>query len=266
MAFLKIIDQMRDPYERKARIIPGLLTVLPVLLPILCIYGPKHPILTSVITLLAGCGAIFGLGSVARGLGKALEEKLIREWGGMPTTICLRHRDQFLDGYTKQRYRDLIKSKLDISMPTAEEETSNPSQADDIYLGVGRRLRELTRDNKSLLFKENINYGFHRNMTGMKYVGIVTSLIGIFFSLVSANVLQFDPFEFHPSNVLNPGLAAIITFAVSVALLLAWLFYFNNAAIRRIGFVYAERLFECLTKLPTTRKKSKDLKATTAED
>jgi hypothetical protein len=260
MSFLKIVDQMRDPYERKARIIPGLLTALPILLPILCIYGSKHPILTSVITLLAGCGAIFALGSVARGLGKSLEEKLILEWGGMPTTVCLRYRDQFLDSFTKQRYRDLIKSKLDISMPTAEEEAANPSQADDIYIGVGRKLRELTRDNKSLLFKENINYGFHRNMAGMKYVGMMTASIGIFYSLVSANVLLFDPFEFHSSHILSPGLAAIITFAVSIALLMAWLFYFNEATIKRIGFVYAERLFECLSKLPAPRKKSSDAK------
>jgi len=259
MGFFKTIDQMRDPYERKARIIPGLLTALPLLLPMLCIYGPKHPILTSVISLLAGCGAMFGLGSVARGLGKALEEKLIRKWGGMPTTICLRHSDNFLDSYTKQRYRDLIKLKLETSMPTMEEEASNPSRADGIYMGVSRTLRELTRGDK-LLLKENINYGFHRNMAGMKPIGIVTSFIGIFFSLVSAKIILFDPFEFYPSHVLNPGLAAIITFSVSASLLMAWLLYFNNAAIKRIGFVYAERLFECLTKLPTPRKKSKKSK------
>lgn len=265
MSFIKMIDQMRDPYERKARIIPGLLAALPLLLPILCTYGPKHPILTSVISLLAGCGAMFGLGSVARGLGKALEEKLVHAWGGMPTTICLRHRDVFLDGYTKQRYRDLIKLKLDISMPTMEEEALNPSHADGIYMGVSRKLREVTRNDK-LLLKENINYGFHRNMTGIKPVGIVTSLVGIFFSLVSANVILFAPFEFHPSHVLNPGLAAIITFSVSIALLMAWLFYFNNAAIKRIGFVYAERLFECLTKLPTPRKKPKSTEAIVVEN
>lgn len=265
MGFLKIVDQLRDPYERKARVIPGLLTALPLLLPLLCIYGPKHPILTSVISLLVGCGVIFGLGSVARGLGKALEEKLIFKWGGMPTTICLRHSDKFLDDYTKQRYRDLIKLKLDISMPTKEEEASNPSRADGLYMGVSRKLRELTRNDKFLL-KENINYGFHRNMTAMKSIGIVTSSIGIFFSLVSAKVILLNPFGFYPSHVLNPSLAAIITFSVSLALLTAWLFYFNNAAIKRIGFVYAERLFECLTKLPTPRKRPKSVEAIVVEN
>jgi len=260
MSFLKMVDQMRDPYERKARIIPGLLTALPLLLPILCTYGPKHPILTSVITLLAGCGAMYGLGSVARGLGKALEEKLVLKWGGMPTTTCLRHRDLFLDTFTKERYRGLIQLKLGISMPTVQEEEADSLHADSIYMGVTRKLREETRSDK-LLLKENINYGFHRNMAGMKPVGIVTSSVGIFFSLVSSNVILFDPFEFHLSHVLNPGLSAIITFLVSVALLMAWLFYFNSAAIKRIGIVYAERLFECLDKLPTPRKKSKELKA-----
>src|SRR3546814_12345460 len=74
---------VKDPYERKARLIPGLLVALPLLVPLLCVYGPKHPILTSVMGLLGGCGAIYALASVARGRGKKLEEILVKKWGGM---------------------------------------------------------------------------------------------------------------------------------------------------------------------------------------
>ena len=51
-------ELVKDPYERKARVVPGLLVALPVLVPLLCVYGPKHPVLTGVIGLLGGCGAI----------------------------------------------------------------------------------------------------------------------------------------------------------------------------------------------------------------
>lgn len=168
-----IFELVKDPYERKARVIPGLLVALPVLVPLLCVYGARHPVLTGVIGLLGGCGAIYALASVARGRGKKLEEMLVSKWGGMPTTIALRHRDKFLDGVSKQRYHTAITAKLGIAMPTAEEESANPDKADDIYIGATKRLRELTRSNKQLLLKENIAYGFHRKVqTGASHYRI----------------------------------------------------------------------------------------------
>jgi hypothetical protein len=44
-----IFELVKDPYERKARVIPGLLVALPLLVPLLCVYGAKHPVLTGVI-------------------------------------------------------------------------------------------------------------------------------------------------------------------------------------------------------------------------
>lgn len=72
---------VKDPYERNARVVPGLLVALPLLVPLLCVYGAKHPVLTGLIGLLAGCGAIYALASVARGRGKKLEESLVATWG-----------------------------------------------------------------------------------------------------------------------------------------------------------------------------------------
>ncbi len=252
-----LFELVKDPYERKARVVPGLLVALPVVVPLLCVYGAKHPALTSLIGLLGGSGAIYVLASVARGRGKQLEERLVTLWGGMPTTIALRHRDKFLDSVSKQRYHTEITAKLGIVMPTAEEESASPDKADDIYVGATKRLRELTRSNKQLLLKENIAYGFHRNMLAMKPVGIVSCFLGITYGLLIAKVLQVVPPYFEAVNLADPGLAAGLTLLISLSLLATWLLYFNPDAVRRMGFVYAERLFECLPSLPssTTRKK-----------
>ena len=259
-----IFELAKDPYERKARVMPGLLVVLPLLVPLLCVYGPKHPVLTSVLGLLCGCGAIYALASVARGRGKKLEEALVKDWGGMPTTIALRHRDAFLDSVSKQRYHAAITAKLGIAMPAAQEESAAPLKADDVYGGATKRLRELTRGDKQLLLKENIAYGFHRNMLAMKPVGIVTCLFGIVYGLLIANVLQVAPPNFALVNLANRGLAAGLTLLTSRALLVAWLFYFDKEAVRRVGFVYAERLFECLSSLPSAvpRKRASKSEAT----
>lgn len=248
----KIFELAKDPYERKARVVPGLLVALPVLVPLLSVYGAKHPMLTGVIGLLGGCGAIYALASVARGRGKKLEDILVAKWGGMPTTIALRHRDKFLDGVSKQRYHAAITAKLGIAMPSAEEESANPNKADDIYVGAIKRLRELTRSNKQLLLKENIAYGFHRNMLAMKPVGIVSCILGILYGLLIAKILQVAPPHFDPLHFADPGLAAGLSLIVSLALLAAWLLYFDQDAVRRMGFVYAERLFECLPSLPSS--------------
>jgi hypothetical protein len=215
-----------------------------------------------VIGLLGGCGAIYALASVARGRGKKLEEILVAKWGGMPTTIALRHRDKFLDGVSKQRYHMAITAKLGIAMPTAEEESANPDKTDDIYVGATKRLRELTRSNKQLLLKENIAYGFHRNMLAMKPVGIVSCILGILYALLIAKVLQVAPPHFDPLHFADPGLAAGLSLIVSLTLLAAWLLYFDPDAVRRMGFVYAERLFECLPSLPSSAPRKRAPKPT----
>lgn len=260
-----IFELVKDPYERKARVIPGLLVALPLLVPLLCVYGTKHPLLTGVIGLLGGCGAIYALASVARGRGKMLEEILVKKWGGMPTTMALRHRDKFLDSISKQRYHTAITAKLGIVMPTAEEESADHDKADDTYIGATKRLRELTRSNKQLLLKENIAYGFHRNMLAMKPVGILSCLLGGIYGLLISKVLQVTPPHFFPENIADPGLAAGLTLLISIALLATWLLYFDQGAVRRMGFVYAERLFECLPSLPSSAPRKKAQKSMPTE-
>jgi hypothetical protein len=260
---MKLLDLVKDPYERKARATPGFLVILPLLVAMVGIYGPKNPILTAVFSLVGACGGVFALANVVRGKGKQLEEKLIIQWGGMPTTIVLRHRDGFFDSLSKQRYHDAIEKKLNIKMPSADDEVANPEAADDIYSGATRRLRELTRTNKGLLLKENIAYGFHRNMMAIRVLGTLTSLIGIAIVLIGSGLVSIHPFEFNSLTVpVNPAIA--MTALISIALLLGWIFYFNADSTRRVGFVYAERLFECLNSIKQPPKRT--LKKTATDE
>lgn len=245
-----MLDLVTDPYERKARVTPGLLVALPCLVPLVCVYGPKNPTLTAVVALMGGCGVIYALASIARGRGKKLEDRLVHKWGGLPTTLLLRHRDTFLDRMTKQRYHAASTAKLGIQMPSEDDEAADPAKADHAYIATAKRLRELTRGNKSLLLKENIAYGFHRNMRAMRLLGLLTSAAGLLYGSILARVLMFKPFHFAPEEFLHPGLAAGLTLAVSLALFLMWCFFFDNAAVKRMGYVYAERLFEQLDALP----------------
>ncbi|MEP7297868.1 MAG: hypothetical protein ABI702_16925 [Burkholderiales bacterium] len=253
MSIAEILREVRDPYERKARMTPGLLVVLPLLVPLLWIFGPKNPYLTALLGLVTGCGVIYALASIARGRGKRLEERLVREWGGMPTTCLLRHRDTFLDIHTKARYHEDITKKLGVPMPNAAQEATDPTVADQAYMAAARALRERTRSKShALLLKENIAYGFHRNMSAMRPFGLATSLTGLIAGIVLSKTLQLHPLDFDIDRLTAAG---GVTFAGSISLLVAW-FYFTHDTVRRIGIVYAERLFESLKSLRATRTSS----------
>lgn len=247
---MPIFQLVADQYERKARVTPGLIVALPIVVPLVLTYGSQDPLLTALLGILGASGALYALANIARGRGKKLEETLVKDWGGMPTTLALRHRDFFLDRTSKITYHRLIAEKLGITLPTEDEETASPDMADDAYIGATRRLRERTRTNKELLLKENIAYGFHRNMLAMKSVGIFTCFMGIIYALLLAKIIQFDKPYFVIANFSHLGVSSSLTILICLVLLSAWLFYFNRDAVKRVGFAYAERLLECLHSLP----------------
>lgn len=247
------VELMRDPYERKARVFPGLLVVLPILVPIAATWGTRHPVITGVLGLLVSCGMIFALSSLVRDLGKAKQEKLVKAWGGLPTTWMLRHSDTTLEGGIKGAYHQLVTQKLGLRMPTAEEERRDPKAADDAYGTAAHTLRGLTRGKEySLLLKENISYGFRRNMYGARNLGLFTSLVGIAIGIILSGAVTAKPLDFDWTKLLDLPVASALTLGVSVGMFVAWL-YFGADAVRRMGVSYAERLFEALRNLPTPR-------------
>jgi hypothetical protein len=136
-------------------------------------------------------------------------------------------------------------------------EQADSAAADDAYKAATRQMRELTRGKQfSLLLKENIAYGFHRNMYGARSIGWITSSLGIVVGLVLSKVLTLAPFGVHPEAAGEPGLAGALTFGVALPVWLAW-FYFGPEQVRRIANVYAERLFEALRTIPKPRAPAK---------
>jgi len=175
-----LVTAFRDPYERKARLFPGLLVVLPLLISMCCALGPKQPIPTTVLALIVTVGGAFALAALSRSAGKRLEEKLVAEWGGMPTTITLRHRDNHYNRYTKQAYHQKLTQLTGIELPSAEEEAADSTDADERYEAVTVKLRNMTRGpDFPHLRRENIAYGFYRNALALKAQGIASAIVGI---------------------------------------------------------------------------------------
>lgn len=79
-----------DDYERRARLAPGLLAVLPIALVILALGLRRLPIVSALLSLVTAVGGPVVLASLVRHRGLRLQAELFRKWGGAPTTKGLR--------------------------------------------------------------------------------------------------------------------------------------------------------------------------------
>ncbi|MDL5047290.1 hypothetical protein QQ054_14825 [Oscillatoria amoena NRMC-F 0135] len=123
-------------------------------------------------------------------------------------------------------------------------------RADDIYASCADWLRERTRDREKfpLVFKELTNYGYCRNLLGLKPIGLTLALLGISFG-----VLRFAGWVQVGSLPLT-GMSC----AVSLVMLLVWLMLVRPEWVRVPAFAYAAALLASLqTILETTPQDSK---------
>ena len=164
-----------DPYDRKARRRPALLCSVPLVALIVLLIPQLGPIWGSISGGVVYSGGSMLLIQVSRDLGKGLEERLFQTWGGRPSAAMLRNADGRLDKPTKERYRTFLSESIPgLTLASAEGERENPEKAHAGYESANRWLLEQTRDHArfGLLFTENINYGFRRNLLGLKPIAL----------------------------------------------------------------------------------------------
>lgn len=235
-----VVKDILDTYSRRARLLPALITIFPIPVLAFCLFPQLYK---SVLVALAGLAASFGMtflmALIARSTGRAAEKRLFTAWGAAPTTQWLRHRDSNLDGITKARYHAFLAAHVPQlgPMPSDAEELANPNAADDKYRAGTKWLIEHTRDRKKfpLVFDELVNYGFQRNMLGLKPIGIVISVAAIFtvFALASSKGIEMGG---------NPPAEYWITVGVSGLLFVIWVFVVTSDWVRDAADSYARAL------------------------
>lgn len=249
-----LVAKVTDPYERPARLYPALLALLPLLTLVMLLYGPKATALTGAVTVAVSCGGLYLTTNLCRELGKRLEEKLYKEWGGKPTTQLLRHRDKTIEAVTKHRYHSFLAAKINETFPDKDQEAKNPEAADEVYQSGVRWLLNHTRpeDNKKfdLIFKENVAYGFRRNALGVKSIGLIVSIASLLWVLATEGVLFSQGHRFIDLTALSrmpePATASLI---VSAVMVVAWMLFFTKASARTAAFTYAETLLRACDSL-----------------
>jgi hypothetical protein len=248
---LKLIT---DNYDRPARLYPALLLIAPIVLVIMAILPEKLTILKYLGTIGAGCGGAFLLAEFARDAGLKCENGLLLKiWGVFPSVSIFRHSDTHLDAITKTRYHKKMAALLkETRAPSKTDEQANPDQADQVYTAWSTFLRGQTRNTKKypLLFRENVHYGYRRNVLGLRSIGIMVSALSCIFSAVW--------FYFLYKNTREINIEIGGSFVSSVFCLFLWSLIFTPHWVRIPADAYAKRLAETIDNLDIKKATTKN--------
>ena len=213
---------------------PALITLLPLAIGLFAWAEPGDRSKSAIWAVINTSGATYALAMISRNRGKNIQPSLWKSWGGSPTLQLLRHRG-IGNPVLRERWHKSLEKLVDKKFPSVSEEFSDPAAADALYEAATRLLINQRRNKTDyhLVYKENVNYGFCRNLFAFRKIGIFISLGGTLVAVASG---------IHGTNsvVSMPWACSVI----NLLALLAWTFLLTADWVSHPGFAYAERLLE----------------------
>lgn len=226
-----------DTYSFRARVLPVYLTLAPIVLLLAAVVpeGLRLPIGGAAALVFAPIS--FFLSQVGGDFGKRLENGLWTNWGGPPTTRFLRHGNHEFNEVTRGRVHAKLR-QLGLHVPTCEEQEHDQAAADTHYQSCTEDLIRRTRDAKKfpLVFKGLREYGFRRNLLGLKFFGVFLTVVGVA-GAAWATYTAWNATTELPAVSFVAGL-------ISAGLLFAWLVWVTERTVRLSADRYARFLLE----------------------
>lgn len=232
-----------DDYERRARLAPGLLALLPVVL-LLAVEGWRQlTVVSSLVSLLSLAGGPLLLADVVRRLGRNAERQLWAAWGGPPTTRWLRLCERSDNVIRRNRWRQAVASVSGQPLLSLRGERSDPGKADQAIETAIGDIRRRTRDRAQfgLLFSENCAYGFNRNLYGLRWIGRAVALMCAL--ALGANIVRLETMDMR--GITPPN---VIGLMILTALIGLW-FLPTRTRVRDAAERYAVELMEAAVSL-----------------
>ena len=239
------LEKFTNPYDRRAKLYPMVITLLPLALGLAAWSPPQFRIQGVLASALVAVAAAALLTQLARDQGKKREPSLFRQWGGRPSDRALSYAGGVYPAPTlARRHRALSKMDPKLKFPkSSEAELATPEAWLPVYASATDLLLAKTRDHGkfALLFQENINYGYRRNLWGMKPAGILACLVGL---AASGTHLTLDLLADR-----SPSSAAIAGAGVCIVLLVLWCLRVTPSWVRIPADAYAKHLAECCDRI-----------------
>lgn len=169
---------LSDPYERKARFLPAVLSLLP-LLPVSAAWG--GPFIEWVKLVLGGVGigavVAVGLSHVASAMGNRLQERLWQRWPhDSPTNRWLHPDNKRTSKQQRESWYASVKRLVGVDIGASVESREDVEATINDAVSALRSLF-WERPEAERLRIHNVDYGFARNFTGMRPIWI-TFLVG----------------------------------------------------------------------------------------
>lgn len=223
-----MISDWFDIYSLQARLAPALLSLFPAILLIALVFPKLYETAAGLVSLGLICGVLTLASHFARTRGKMVEQRLNAKWGGKPTTQFLLDENGELDNQTRNRYLAHFSKNI-----------PDWNLGEDPRLGADSAVRwllEKTRDTSkfSLIFKENISYGFRRNCLGMKPIGSLISTICAFYWATQIYSHFSGLSEINPTHLIGLSVSALV--------LLWWVFIVSDEWVKEAANTYAKAL------------------------
>ncbi len=255
-----MIGSFLDPYDRKARLYPALLVMLVPAIVATLVAPVFSSQLAGLASLAIALGGLMLLSSLGREWGKRKEPKLFESWGGTPTTLMLLRATSPLDHLTLDRYRKVLEGKVPgLQFPDSTIEASDPTKVAAICESAVKWLREATRDTKkfALVFAENTNYGFRRNLLGVKPLAIVMCVL----TLAATALHGWLSADGNLSAVTVQSWSAVVVACIG---LVVWGVVINADFVKTTAFAYATALLATCDspQIAAEQKKSRKTSAT----
>lgn len=225
-----------DTYSWRARALPAYLTIVPVAFALAAVMPKSLNLSVGGVVALLFIPLSYFAGQVGADFGKQRERQLWNQWGGPPTTRFLRHSDQEYNSVTRQRIHGKLR-ELDLHVPTREEETQNPHSADEHYGACTQDLIRRTRDMSRfpLVFKGLTEYGFRRNLLGLKPLAL---------PITSVALLVCGWEVVRTWQLIDPPSVAILATVLTSILLVSWVVWVREKYVRLTADRYARFLLE----------------------
>jgi hypothetical protein len=169
---------LSDRYERKARLLPGLLLAA---VPALTAGAVVHEFAAWYTAASSAVGVEFlaaiVFGHFARARGRRIEDELWKSWGGAPTIRWLRPWDQTCSDQQKSKWRGAIKRLTGLSVPASVPDGERQDNIDRQIADATRQLRYALRGKTeaAILATHNEDYGFARNLCGVRWHWVILS-------------------------------------------------------------------------------------------
>lgn len=239
------MENFFDLYSIRARVAPAAIFLIPVLL-IFCAWWPfnfEEQVFT--VLTVASILVLMLCSHIVRTLGQKAQKELYKQWGGKPSVLALRHNNSMITEAVKQRYHRILAGKItDIVMPSKKSEAENGNFADKQYEVASEWLLSNTRDKVKhpLIYAENVNYGFRRNMYGLRRYVII-----LYQPLLVLNAI----FLFEKWVAPSKAIAAldVLSFFTCVILLSAWAFIINPDWVKETADDFSKQLYKACDSL-----------------